>query len=401
MKRLFYREKDGIAWKIERKNRTIEQMGLERRSPEAFSAGNSYTLRRKSVPFTIIRQDITRMDVDAVVNAANTELKMGGGVCGAIFKAAGVRELERACKTLGHIKTGEAVLTPAFSLPAKYVIHVAGPIYNKNHSEQSENELRSSYRNALRVALEQGCESLAFPLISSGIYGYPKEEAFQIASSEIQSFLEKEEMDIYLVLFDKAAYTLSRELIGRVETYIDEHYVETHYVPRSGLEEAKYQGVKRKISMKILSEPSEEADLLRVEEDVSASCSDAEAVAPSTVEALISGLDKPFSELLFDLIDLKGLSDVEVYKRANMDRKHFSKIRNKAYIPGKKTVMALAIALGLNLDESMEFLKRAGYTFSHASKFDVIMEYFISNRIYDIYKINEVLFEYDQPLLGL
>lgn len=397
-------EKKGKYWKRRRKNRTIKSCcnkGSRNRELRAEPATARYSKfideRRRAVAFTIIRQDITRMDVHAIVNAANTELKMGGGVCGAIFKAAGARDLERACKALGPIKTGEAVLTPAFALPSKYVIHAAGPIYDKKHPEQSENELRSTYRNSLKVALENGCESLAFPLISSGIYGYPKEEAFQIASSEIKSFLDEEDMDIYLVLFDKAAYSLSRELIGRVEAFIDEHYVETHTLPRSELGEvgeAKFYKVSVKPPFR-----EKKAGLPRGEA-LSVSDFDAEAAAPSALEDLIAGLDKPFSELLFDLIDLKGLSDVEVYKRANMDRKHFSKIRNKAYSPGKKTVMALAVALSLNLDESIELLKRAGYAFSHASKFDVIMEYFISNQIYDVYQINEVLFEYDQPLLG-
>ena len=179
------------------------------------------------MPFTILRQDITKMEVDAIVNAANTDLVMGGGVCGAIFKAAGIEDMKEACKKLAPIKTGEAVVTPGFKLPAKYVIHTAGPVYGDGKSGE-EGLLRASYRNSFKRALENNCESLAFPLISSGIYGYPKDQALEVARTEVGKFLNstKPDMDIYLAVFDKSAFTTSQKLLGEIKSYIDQHYVD-------------------------------------------------------------------------------------------------------------------------------------------------------------------------------
>jgi O-acetyl-ADP-ribose deacetylase (regulator of RNase III) len=152
--------------------------------------------------FSIIHTDITKQKTDAIVNAANTSLRAGGGVCGAIFKAAGTKNLQAACKKLAPIKTSEAVITPGFDLPAKYIIHAAGPIYRGGgHGE--EKLLRDTYTNALKCAVENGCKSIAFPLISSGIYGYPKEEALSVATSAIQDFIADHDIDVTLVLFDK------------------------------------------------------------------------------------------------------------------------------------------------------------------------------------------------------
>lgn len=184
------------------------------------------------MPFTIVRQDITKMKVDAIVNAANTDLQMGGGVCGAIFNAAGAVQLQAACDKLAPIKTGEAVITPGFGLPAKYVIHAAGPVYRNWSKEQNEQYLRAAYTNSLKRAIENKCESIAFPLISSGIYGYPKDEALQVAASAIQDFLTGHDLDVTLVVFDKSAFIISRELLGAVRSYIDEHYVGTHQIRR-------------------------------------------------------------------------------------------------------------------------------------------------------------------------
>jgi O-acetyl-ADP-ribose deacetylase (regulator of RNase III) len=341
------------------------------------------------MPFTIVRQDITKMKVDAIVNAANTDLQMGGGVCGAIFKAAGAAKLQAVCDKLAPIKTGEAVITPGFDLPAKFVIHAAGPVYRYQNAEQSEKLLRSAYIESLRLAIENKCESIAFPLISSGIYGYPKDEALKVATSAIQDFLADHDIDVTLVVFDKSSFTVSRELLGAVESYIDEHYVDKHQIKRR-----KLLGVERQAMSKadkrssIFNEPILE-DML------------APIGAPAPLDDLVGNLDEPFSQMLMRLIDAKGMTDVEVYKRANLDRKLFSKIRsNKGYMPSKRTAIALAIALKLSLDETDDLLRRAGYALSHAVKFDVIVEYFIANGKYDVFAINEVLFEYDQPLLG-
>ncbi|MDE6725060.1 MAG: macro domain-containing protein, partial [Ruminiclostridium sp.] len=184
------------------------------------------------MPFIMIRQDITKMQVDAIVNAANNNLIMGGGVCGAIFKAANPIKLQIACAKVSPIKTGCAVITPGFNLPAKYVIHAAGPRYSRQNADESEKLLRSSYTNSLELALENKCESIAFPLISSGIYGYPKKEALQVAVSAIKDFLADHDMEVYLVIFDRDSYQVSEKLLNDVESYIDEKYVKEHYVNR-------------------------------------------------------------------------------------------------------------------------------------------------------------------------
>ncbi|NBJ16963.1 MAG: RNase III inhibitor [Dehalobacter sp. 4CP] len=335
------------------------------------------------MPFTIVRQDITKMKVDAIINAANTALQMGGGVCGAIFKAAGASELQAACKKLGPIQTGDAVITPGFGLPAKFVVHTAGPVYRDGKNGEEE-QLRLCYINSLKRAVENKCESIAFPLISSGIYGYPKDEALQVATGAIQDFLGEHELEVYLAVFDKAAFTVSEKLIGEVESYIDEHYVAEHKYTRQEL-------------LDVEREVLEEADFIRYNVP-----SPTQAPTVGTgIDELIGSLDEPFSETLLRLIDAKGKTDVEIYKRANLDRKLFSKIRTgKGYTPSKRTAVALAVALELSLDETDDLLERAGYALSHSQKFDVIVEYFIVSRKYDIFEINEVLFKYDQPLLG-
>lgn len=330
------------------------------------------------MPFIIVRNDITKMKVDAIVNAANTQLQMGGGVCGAIFEAAGAKQLQAACDKLAPINTGEAVITPGFNLPAKYIIHTAGPVYHDGKYGE-EKQLRDCYINSLKLAAENKCESIAFPLISSGIYGYPKDEALQVASSAIRDFLDENDLAVYLVVFDKEAFSASLKLMGEVESYIDEHYEEKrrHYQSRRLLS----------VERLTLEEPAAyEAKPM---------------VAAAGLDDLISNLDEPFSKTLLRLIDAKGKTDVEVYKRANLDRKLFSKIRTGiSYTPSKRTAIALAIALELNLNETEDLLRRAGYSLSHSNKFDVIIEYFIINKKYDIFEINEVLFQYDQPLLG-
>ncbi|HIS42543.1 MAG TPA: macro domain-containing protein [Candidatus Limiplasma pullicola] len=331
------------------------------------------------MPFTIVRQDITRMHVDAIVNAANTELRMGGGVCGAIFQAAGASVLQAACAKAAPIPTGGAALTPGFNLPAKYIIHAAGPVYSPQNAAQSERLLRSAYLESLRLALRHRCVSIAFPLISSGIYGYPKEDALRVATAAIGDFLMQHDMDVYLAIFDKASFVISRKLAGAVESYIDENYVFSHQMLRRGLLEVEREALEAAAPLPMA----------------------ASSGIPGELDRLMDNLDEPFHVALLKLIDAKGKTDVEVYKRANIDRKLFSKIRKgKGYLPGKRTVLALAIALQLTLRETDELLERAGYALSHSQKFDVIVEYFIVSGQYDIFRINEVLFQYDLPLLG-
>lgn len=340
------------------------------------------------MPFTIVRQDITKLNVDAIVNAANTDLQMGGGVCLAIFKAAGADKLQAACKKYAPIKTGEAVITPGFDLLAKYVIHAAGPVYNRLRKAQSKKYLYAAYTNSLKLAVESKCESVAFPLISSGIYGYPKDEALQVATSAIKAFLGEHDIDITLAVFDKSSFSVSRELIGAVESYVDEHTFQ--FLRKREILDVERQAMREvKKSVNVHRE-------FRHEEMPAASVYINDARG-----GFFGNLDESFSKSLLRLIDAKGKTDVEVYKRANLSRKLFSKIRsNEGYMPSKRTAIALAIALELSLDETGDLLKSAGYALSHAVQFDVIVEYFIVNGKYDIFLINEVLFEYDQALLG-
>lgn len=338
------------------------------------------------MPFTIVRQDITKMTVDAIVNAANTDLAMGGGVCGAIFKAAGAQELQAACNQVAPIKTGEAAIIPSFALPCKYVIHAVGPVYRHWNAQQSEALLRSAYTESLRLASKNHIQSIAFPLISSGIFGYPKDEALKVASSAITDYLQSSDIDVFLAVFDKTAFAVSEKLLGEIESYIDEHYVEEHRIRRRDLLDVEREAL---------------SDDAIINYNAPMPSMAAPAAAGTGIDELVGNLDEPFGKTLLRLIDTKGKTDVEVYKRANIDRKLFSKIRTgKGYMPGKRTILALAIALELTLDETDDLLERAGFALSRSQKFDVIVEYFIVSGRFDIFEINEVLFKYDQPLLG-
>ena len=278
---------------------------------------------------------------------------------------------------------GRAVITPGFKLPARYIIHTAGPVYRGGRQGEEE-QLRACYLNSLKRAIENRCESIAFPLISSGIYGYPKDEALRVATGAIRDFLDTHDVDVYLVVFDKAAFSISEKLLGEVASYINEHYVE------------RFADERR--SRRLLDV---ERDALRAPAPPPPASS-AEYSMPPRIDDLIGNLDEPFSATLMRLIEAKGKTNVEVYKRANLDRKLFSKIRTgDGYLPSKRTVLALAVALELTLDETNDLLECAGFALSHSQIFDVIIEYFIVNGKYDIFEINDVLFEYDQPLLGL
>lgn len=325
--------------------------------------------------FHIIRQDITQMKVDAIVNAANEQLAFGGGVCGAIFKAAGVAAMQEACRRFAPIGIGEAVVTPGFNLKAKYVIHTVGPVYRDGH--QCERAyLKACYLNSLQRAVDHKCESIAFPLISSGIYGYPKSEAIQVAMEAIKEFLDNNDLNVYLAIFDREALKVSEVLLGEIDQYIDDHFVELEIFPASSIS-SSYSSTKSEVVLK-----EYHSDL-------------------QSLDSFLEKLDEPFSHTLLRLIDSKGMTDVEVYKRANMDRKLFSKIRSgKSYMPSKRTIIALAIAMSLTLEETADLLGRAGYALSCNSTFDLIIEYFVRKQQYNIFEINEVLFKYDQPLLG-
>jgi len=342
------------------------------------------------MPLEIIRNDITTMTVDAIVNAAKESLLGGGGVDGCIHRAAGP-ELLAECRTLGGCRTGDAKITKAYRLPCKYVIHTVGPVWNGGQYGEKE-KLISCYRTSLALAKEHKCETVAFPLISSGIYGYPKDQALRVAVDTIGEFLMENDMTVYIVIFDRAAYQISGKLFADIAEYIDDHYVDGHT-------DSRRERLRRRNGLESKAVVCEDAapDFM------------AAPYAPMTMsdvggslDDMLDKLDAGFSETLLKLIDRTGKKDSEIYKKANVDRKLFSKIRNNPdYKPSKTTAIAFAVALELDLEETKDFIARAGFALSHSSKFDVIIEYFIKQKNYDVFAINEALFAFDQSLLGV
>ncbi len=421
------------------------------------------------MPFNIIRNDITKVHADAIVNTANPKPTYGAGVDFAIYQAAGEAELLAERQQIGEIAPGSCAITGAFRLSAKYIIHTVGPEWLDGSQGEEEN-LASCYRNTLQLAAEHSCESIAFPLISTGSYGFPKEKALKIAVNEIRSFLLESDMQVFLVVFDEESFALSGRLLGTVEAYIDRNYVgkrkkeEYPYGMRSRVWQSRdLPGEMRKPPQNdvasVASSMTSSADRAaaaptaglhpdRAVFDTNRMAAETTAVVEqaledTTVLMMESGMGKAtmpitvgaapmpgransplpqasavpkkrrslkdflhkredtFQQYLFRLIDQKGMTDTEVYKRANLDRRLFSKIRsNVKYAPQKSTALALAIALHLNLDDAKDLIGRAGFAFSQSSYFDLIIEYCIENGIYDIYEVNLLLFEYEQPLLG-
>lgn len=342
------------------------------------------------MPLEIIRNDITKVHADAIVNAANETLLGGGGVDGAIHKAAGPELLEE-CRTLKGCKVGQAKITKGYRLPAKYVIHTVGPVWQGGRSGE-EKLLTDCYRNSLELARARGLESIAFPLISSGAYGYPKDQALKTAISVMGDFLLKHDMTVYLVVFDKTAFALSEKLFSSIAQYIDDRYIEEHPVDRTS-----GPGNRRRRQNRYAEELYMEEMPLQyaVEEPVVLS-------KKRSLEEVISQVDETFSQMLLRLIDEKELTDAETYKKANVDRKLFSKIRNDIhYKPSKPTVLAFAIALELSLDETNDLMRKAGFALSRSSRFDLIVQYFIEENNYSIFEINEALFAFDQHTLGV
>ena len=348
--------------------------------------------------FQMVRGDIVKMQVDAIVNAARESLLGGGGVDGAIHRAAGPGLLEE-CRTLGGCKPGQAKLTKGYRLPARYVIHTVGPVwYGGGQGEEAV--LRSCYRTSLEVAVAAKCESVAFPLISAGAYGYPVGQAIQVAVDEIRTFLQSHEIAVTLVLFDVDAYRASGELYGLVQAYIDDQYAEERVDKE--FERARWKAAHDKWS----SAPRAACyGQRKVEEDdgvfLDAHPLPAARSVPKDILAQLGKLDIGFSRYLLKRIQASGMGEVECYTRANVDRRHFSKIRSQAnYVPSKQTVCAFAIALCMDLGETEDLLRRAGFSLSPSLKFDLIIRYAIEHGIYDVQKVNNILFDFDQKLLG-
>lgn len=329
------------------------------------------------MPLQIVRNDITKMAVDAIVNAANESLLGGGGVDGCIHRAAGPGLLAE-CETLGGCETGKAKITGGYNLPCKYVIHTVGPVWHGGGCGERD-KLISCYRNSLELAKEYGCETVAFPLISSGIYGYPKDQALRVAVDTIGEFLLGNDMTVCIVVFDSDAYRIGGKLFADIAAYIDDNYAHGHeaYEARA-LRRAPLASQSYRMS-ELPSAPKETKSL----------------------DDALKQLDESFSEMLLRKIDESGMTDAQCYKKANIDRKLFSKIRSdRHYKPSKPTVIAFAIALELPLDEMEDMLSKAGFALSHSNKFDIIVEFFVEQGNYNVFEINEALFAFDQSLLG-
>lgn len=411
------------------------------------------------MPFRIERNDITKVRADAIVNSANPRPVIGSGTDSAIYDAAGAEALLAERKKIGDIKPGEACYTSAFRLPARYIIHTVGPVWYGGESDELET-LRACYRHSLILADRLNCRSVAFPMISTGVYGFPKDKALRIAIEEISDFLMTSEMDVILVVFDKKAFDLSASVLDGVKQFIDDNYVETY---ESEVYSRRSSRLNRRELFESNSMPGDAGSLIIDEDlfDMMSECESAEQATPQfgtpqygpslygtpqtgasrqqapkeapkeapkkalkkrkrrkkdaaeghfvseapksidDLDGVLKNLGMTFQQKLLDLIDTKGYTDTQVYKRANIDRKLFSKIRcNVNYKPSKATVLALAISLELNLDETVDLLKRAGLALQPSSKSDLIVRYCIDHCIYDIFEVNAILFQYDQQLLG-
>lgn len=350
------------------------------------------------MPFEIVRNDITNMAVDAIVNTANPRPVIGYGADAGIHQKAGPKLLE-ARKAIGNIPVGHVAITPGFDLPAKFVIHAVGPVWQSGDHGEAE-LLRACYTRSLALAKAHGCDSIAFPLMSAGNHGFPKPLALQIAVSAISEFLMESDMQIYLVVFSRSAFQLSEKLFRDVSSFIDERYIrETNL---------KQYGVPDKCSVR----GSQQAQILREQkrrrrveaEDMiceSAMMPSAPLPSPQDLDHFLQMKDAGFVETLLELIQKSGHKNSTVYKRANISKQHFSKLINNPNATITKPVaVAFALALELDLAQTQELIKRAGYTLTNSSVFDLIIQYHIENKKYNVVEINVVLYEFDQTLLG-
>lgn len=337
------------------------------------------------MPLKLIREDLTKLSCDALVTSANEALSDAGGPDGALRRAAGPG-LAAECASLGGCAVGEAKITAGYALPCRFLIHTVGPRWvDGAHGEEAL--LRACYRHSLVLAFEHGCETVAFPLLSSGAAGFPKDKALAVAVEEITAFVLKNELSVYLVVYDPASFRISEKRFCDIAAFIDDRYIKEHpeFFRREKAallsERYKTRGKNPDLVQSFGSRPS--------------------ASNSASLAEILDQPDESFSEMLLRKIDEKGITDAACYKKANMDRKLFSKIRgDRLYRPSKATALAFAVALELPLEETKELLQKAGFAFSHSQKFDLIVEYFIMNGNYNVFEINEALFAFDQPLLG-
>ncbi len=377
------------------------------------------------MPLQIIRNDITKVKADAIVNTANPHPVIGRGTDSAVYKAAGEEELLAERKKIGEIRPGDVAVTPAFGLQAKYIIHTVGPSWNGGNCGERD-ILHACYRNSLEKAAALSCESVAFPLIATGVYGFPKDEALQIALDEINRSLLTYEMKVILVVFDRGSFVLSEKLASGIDAFLEEHEVDAladREYGQSIAEELRRErtmlGRRRqagplydygirpdRVFGQGLQEviPTEEITSEEILSDEAAGIDTAEnppaGAAGGSLEEFMNKEEDSFADRLFRLIDERGLSDSEVYTRAGVTRQVFSKIRrNPDYQPKKCTAYALSIALELDRSDMLDLLSRAGLTFSPTSKTDLIIDYFVTNHNYNVGQIDAALFHYDQPTL--
>ena len=356
------------------------------------------------MPFQIIRNDITKVKADVIVNTANPKPVIGSGTDSAIYAAAGEEILLAERQKIGDIAPGKAAVTPAFGLSAKHIIHTVDPAWvDGNHGERDT--LCSCYANSLLLAAELKAESIAFPLIATGVYGFPKDEALNIALAEIGRFLLTHDMKVILVVFDKKAFELSGQLIGQIDEYIDEHGVglarQTEYGGKYGRNSRRRMEEERMLQSICLADAEPDFEEESFDTALAPSAAPFVDVEGKSLNEVLGGVGETFQQRLFKLIDASGMDDVAVYKKANIDRKVFSHIRCKEdYKPKKKTAVAFAIALKLDMPTMLDLLSRAEIAFSPSNKFDLIITYFVTNGNYDIFEINAALFKYGQPILG-
>lgn len=372
------------------------------------------------MPFQIIRQDITRMDVDAIVNPTNECLVAEGGTDAQIHRAAGP-EMDRATAAIRHIDIGTAVITDGFALPCRYVIHTAGPVWQDGSSGET-GTLRACYEACLKLAAEKQLQSLAFPLLSAGTYGFPREIALRIGTDTIRDFLFEHEMDVFLVVYDTDSYTISKKLYANIRFFLSSAEIarparaaqaaerpvspapyptEARRPPRRNFRTRREEDALFEEAHALKAPVIRPAAPAALSEDRAASPFDEDVPHRSSIEEYMKLMEEGFREMLIRKIDESGMTDVQCYKRANVDRKLFNKIKNQPdYHPGKPTVIALALALELSEAETQELLRKAGYTLSRSSRFDLIIRYFITHGQYDVFEINETLFAFGQSTLG-
>ena len=341
------------------------------------------------MPFSIVRNDIARVRADVLVNAANERLMAGGGVCGAIFDGAGRSEMAAACAQIGRCPTGSAVVTPGFGLPCRWVVHAVGPIW-RGGARGERGLLRSCYRSVFAEVARLGASSVAFPLISAGIFGYPVREALDVARAEATAFLDHHpDVEVTLVVFTRDVVAQGVALMGELREYVDDAYVDQS--PHLRDRGAEPRELCASEARPVAAAPRRSAPVAAY----------GGVQTPDELAERLAHLDASFSETLLALIDERGLTDAQVYRRANLSRQLFSKIRSKSdYRPSKPTALALALALSLTLSQTQELLARAGLTLSRSSKFDVIVEFYLARGVHDVMTVNEALFAFDQPLLG-